>query len=219
VRPFNKVLAASAQKNRYQDMIFRLTRNEAMAKYQSAFNNAARYTWLAARAYDYETSLDPGDPAAPTELFNKIVQERQLGLWDDGPVSGQGGLAEILTQMNANFQALKGHLGIENPQQETEKISLRSELFRLGPTLDPELQAILDISAGDRTPAQNMQIADNQDVINAGRRKCRAPARRPQGADRAGPQSDAGIRSLLPAIFHPCGGAAARSRHPLQHGN
>src|SRR5678815_236959 len=120
---FNKVLAASTQKSRYQDMIFRLTRNEAMAKYQSAFNNAARYTWLAARAYDYETSLEPGDPAAPTELFNKIVQERQLGLWGDGPVSGQGGLAEILTQMNSNFQALKGHLGIENPQQEKEKIS------------------------------------------------------------------------------------------------
>jgi hypothetical protein len=53
---FNKVLAASVQKNRYQDMILRLTRNEIMGKYQSAFNHAARYTWLATQAYDYETA-------------------------------------------------------------------------------------------------------------------------------------------------------------------
>lgn len=164
---FNKVLAASTQKNRYQDMIFRVVRNEAMSKYQSAFNNAARYAWLAARAYDYETSLEPGDPAAPGELFNKIVQERQLGLWGDGPQSGQGGLAEILSQMNANFQALKGHLGIENPQQEIEKISLRSEFFRVGPTLDPEIQAVVDIPPADRTPEQRTIIEDNQDAINA----------------------------------------------------
>jgi hypothetical protein len=164
---FNKVLAANTQKNRYQDMIFRLVRNESMSKYQSAFNNAARYAWLAARAYDYETSLEPGDPAAPGELFNKIVQERQLGLWGDGPVSGQGGLAEILSQMNANFQALKGHLGIENPQLAIEKISLRSEFFRVGPTLDPEIQAVVDIPPEDRTAVQRTLIEDNQDAINA----------------------------------------------------
>lgn len=131
---FNKILAAKAQKNRYQDMIFRISRNEAMTKYQSAFQNAARYTWLAARAYDYETSLAPGDPAAPGPLLDQIVKERQLGLWAEGdPQSGQGGLAEILHQLNANFQVLKGQLGINNPQSESEKISLRSELFRIGP--------------------------------------------------------------------------------------
>ncbi len=46
-----------------------------------------------------------------------------------------GGLAEILTQLNGNFEVLKGQLGINNPQSETEKISLRSELFRIGPPL------------------------------------------------------------------------------------
>ena len=41
---YNKILAAKVQKNRYQDMVFRLSRNEAMSKYQSSFNAAA---WLA----------------------------------------------------------------------------------------------------------------------------------------------------------------------------
>jgi len=131
---FNKSFAATVQKNRYQDMVFRLSRNEAMSKYQTSFNNAARYTWLAAKAYDYETSLDPGHPAAPTAIYDKIVKERQLGLWTDGePAIGQNGLAEILVQMNANFQVLKHQLGINSPQSESEKISLRSEFFRIGP--------------------------------------------------------------------------------------
>ncbi len=130
---FNKILAAKVQTNRYNDMIFRLTRNEAMTKYQAAFNHAARYTWLAARAYDYETSLDPGDPAAIGGLLDQIVKERQLGLWSDGtPRSGQGGLAEILNQLGGNFEVLKGQLGINNPQAEFEKMSLREELFRVG---------------------------------------------------------------------------------------
>ncbi|MCF7732624.1 MAG: hypothetical protein K9N23_13115 [Akkermansiaceae bacterium] len=130
---FNKVLAAKSQKNRYQDMIFRLSRNEAMSKYQSSFTAAARYTWLAARAYDYETSLDPGHPAAPGALLDRIVKERQLGQWSDGePQPGHGGLAEILAQLKGNFEVLKGQLGINNPQPETEKISLRREFFRIG---------------------------------------------------------------------------------------
>jgi hypothetical protein len=131
---FNKTLAATVQKNRYQDMVFRLSRNEAMSKYQSAFNNAARYTWLAAKAYDYETSLDPGHPASAAAVYDRIVKERQLGLWTDGqPAVGQKGLAEILAQMNGNFQVLKGQLGINTPESETEKISMRSEFFRIGP--------------------------------------------------------------------------------------
>lgn len=144
---FNKVLAAKVQKNRYQDMIFRLSRNEAMSKYQSTFNAAAQYAWMAARAYDYETSLDPGNPAAPGPLLDRIVKERQLGAWADGqPQIGHGGLAEILAQLKGNFSVLKGQLGINNPQSETEKISLRGELFRIR-ALDPDLQAATELKA------------------------------------------------------------------------
>ncbi len=144
---FNKILAAKVQKNRYQDMVFRLSRNEAMSKYQSSFNAAARYAWLAARAYDYETSLDAGHPAAPGALLDQIVKERQLGAWADGnPQIGHGGLAEILAQLKGNFNVLKGQLGISNPQEQNEKISLRGELFRIH-SLDPELSAAEELKA------------------------------------------------------------------------
>lgn len=164
---FNKVLAAKSQKNRYQDMIIRLTRNEAMAKYQSAFNLAARYTWLAAKAYDYETSLDPGDPAAATTVFDQIVKERQLGFWPDGnPNIGKGGLGEILGLLKSNFEALEGRIGLNNVQIANEGLSLRAENFRIGPPLDPEVQAALDTPVANRTPEQVALITDNQEAIN-----------------------------------------------------
>ena len=134
---FNKVLAASVQKNRYQDMLFRLSRNEAMTKYQTAFNHAARYTWMATRAYDFETSFDPGHPAAPGTLMDQVVKERNLGLWVDGqPAIGQGGLAEILAQLKGNFEVLKGQIGIMTPQIENGEMSLRRELFRIQASAD-----------------------------------------------------------------------------------
>jgi hypothetical protein len=158
---YNKNLAAQVQRNRYQDMILRLSRNESMSKYQSTYNNAARYAWLAARAYDYETSLDTGHPAAPGTLLDKIVKERQLGLWVDGsPKVGNGGLAEILAQLSVNFSALKHHLGIGNPQPETGKISLRSELFRIR-SYDQEVFDAFDTPQNDRTAKQVALVEEN----------------------------------------------------------
>ncbi len=166
---FNKILAAKVQKNRYQDMVFRLSRNEAMSKYQSSFNAAARYTWMAVRAYDYETSLEPGHPAAPGTLLDQIVKERQLGAWVDGaPQQGHGGLAEILARTKGNFEVFKGQLGINNPQAQNEKISLRNELFRIL-TLDSKLAdaqklaenvAKLKIPDSQLTIDQRLQIAE-----------------------------------------------------------
>jgi hypothetical protein len=176
---FNKVLAAKAQKNRYQDMILRLSRNEAMSKHQTSFNHAARYAWLAARAYDYETSLEPGNPAAPGPVFDQIVKERQLGLWSDGlPQAGQGGLAEILNHMNGNFQVLKGQLGISNPQSETGKISLRSELFRIG-------ESGLAASDNRWKDALNARIVPNLNALPEFVRHCR-PFSTPLEGDQAG---------------------------------
>lgn len=158
---FNKILASKVQKNRYKDMIFRMSRNQAMSKYQTAFNHAARYTWLAARAYDYETSLDEGHPAAPGPLLDKIIKERQLGLWNDGePAIGNGGLAEILAMLKANFGVLKGQLGINSPQPGAESISLRSELFRIM-NYDQEVYDAFDTPGDDRTPDQVRLVNDN----------------------------------------------------------
>ncbi len=129
---FNARVAASAQRNRYSDMVSRISRSEALTKYQSAYDNAVRYAWLAAKAYDYETSLDPGDPAAATTFLESILKERQLGLWTGGqPQTGNGGLAEILATMKANYDVLEGQLGINNPQRETGLLSLRHERFRI----------------------------------------------------------------------------------------
>ena len=134
---YNIVLAGKAQRNRYADMITRLTRNDALAKYQSAFDNAQRYVWLAAKAYDYETSLDPSDPAAATTFLQKIIQTRQLGNWVNGqPQIGNGGLAEILAQLKGDYDSLEGQLGINNPQSEVGALSLRYEDFRIPLTGD-----------------------------------------------------------------------------------
>lgn len=177
---FNKVLAAKVQKNRYQDMIVRLSRNEVMARYQSAFNLAARYTWLAAKAYDYETSLSPGHPAAATQLFDQIVKTRQLGLWVDGvPTSGKGGLAEILAQLNGNFSAVEGQIGLNSVQIANEEISLRAEHFRIGP---PEAEGGTAASDARWKDALKARIVNDLNQLPEYRQYCRPFADASAGA-------------------------------------
>jgi hypothetical protein len=132
---FNKRVAAMTQMNRYQDMAFRVHRNHALQNYNSMLDLAARYTYLAAKAYDYETNFDPTDPASPSALFSEIVKARSLGHVADGePQLGAGGLADALARLRINHDALKGQLGFNNPQYETGKLSLRTELFRILPS-------------------------------------------------------------------------------------
>ncbi|MEI7729603.1 MAG: PA14 domain-containing protein [Verrucomicrobiota bacterium] len=133
---FNKKTAAMAQQNRYHDMTFRVARNAALEKYRSAFDLAARYVYLAAKAYDYDTNLDPNDAGSPIALLADIVQQRSLGLLTtaaDGsaaPSLGAEGLAKDLAWLKANYAVLKTQLGINNPQLETATFSLCEELFR-----------------------------------------------------------------------------------------
>lgn len=129
---FNKIAAGTVQDIRYQDMAFRVFRNDALSKYRSAFDLAARYAYMAAKAYDYETNLDTADAGSATSLLEDIVSARVLGeMGDGGPVAGSGGLADALAKMRDNFQVLWGQLGINNAQSEDSKISLREELFRI----------------------------------------------------------------------------------------
>ena len=128
----NRQIAASAQRNRYADLIVRLSRNEAARKFDAALDNALRYAWLAAKAYDYETSLSEGHPAGVGTLLDQIVQTRSLGLWQDGePQVGNGGLADLLARLKANHDAIKGQIGLNNAQFESGQFSLRSEAFRI----------------------------------------------------------------------------------------
>lgn len=130
---YNKRVAAQTQQNRYQDMTFRVARNQALQNYRSAFDLAARYAYLTAKAYDYETNFDPTDPGSPATLLQDIVRARTLGQFDGEPRMGAGGLAEALAKLKINYDVLKGQLGVNNPQIEIGKISLRTELFRILP--------------------------------------------------------------------------------------
>ncbi len=137
---FRQQTAAQVQSYRYKDMAFRVFRSDAIQKYRAQFDLAARYAYLAAKAYDYETCLAPGDSRGPGSAFlTSIIRSRSLGLMgSEGPLpssgSGDPGLADPLAKLTQNWnQVLKGQLGFTSPQTETGRFSLRNELFRILP--------------------------------------------------------------------------------------
>jgi hypothetical protein len=120
---FNKRVAAQTQRNRYQDMTFRVSRNHALQTYRSSFDLAARYAYLAATAYDYETNFALTDPASPVDAFGEIIGARSL---DD--------LDKALNKLRLNHDVLRAQLGLNNEQREIGEISMRREFMRI---LDP----------------------------------------------------------------------------------
>ncbi len=129
---FRRNAAAATQKHRYKDMAFRLFRNDALQKYHAQFDLAARYVYLAAAAYDYDTNLLGSHQDAGRQFLSDIVRQRGVGEISNGtPVIGSGGLAGLLAKLNANFQVYKTQMGFNNPQSEEYSFSLRRELFRL----------------------------------------------------------------------------------------
>ncbi|MBN2562792.1 MAG: LamG domain-containing protein [Phycisphaerae bacterium] len=129
------------QEDRYADMAFRIFRNEALQKYTAAFDLAARYVYLAAKAYDYETALlDTETSMSPgSEFLSDIVRARSLGVLANGEPqayggSGDPGLADIMARMKADWDVVKTRFGFNNPDTETSRFSLRSELLRISPS-------------------------------------------------------------------------------------
>lgn len=123
---------------RYADMLYRTFRNEALAKYSAQQENAARQAWLAAMAYDYETGLlDAGSgKSAAARFLEKIVRSRSLGRLSDGVpqtagAEGDGGIADALARLHADWTTVKPRYGINNPDSATTRFSLRRELFRI----------------------------------------------------------------------------------------
>ncbi len=128
---FRKQTAANIQGYRYKDMAFRIFRNDALQKYRAQFDMAVLYTYLAAKAYDYETNLLVSNDLLGENFLTDILKKRTIGIVSSGqPMTGSG-LADPLKRMSVNFQWLKGQLGFNNPQVETSKFSLRKELFRI----------------------------------------------------------------------------------------
>lgn len=140
---YNKRVAAQTQQRRYQDMTFRVSRNFALQTYRESFDLSARYVYLAAAAYDYETNYLATDPGSAQPYFDQIVRARSLGHFVDGqPRSGGGGLSGALATLKSNYESQKGQLGFNNVQRESGEISLRTALFRILPkdSVQPELQ-------------------------------------------------------------------------------
>ncbi len=127
--------AAVVQGYRTKDITFRTFRNEALEQYRSLFDLAGRYTYLAAKSYDYETGL-LGSTAGQAVVAG-IVAARSLGDLTGGvpqatvSTLGDSGLAGTMARLQADWSVAKGRLGINNPDQNGTLFSIRRELFRL----------------------------------------------------------------------------------------
>ncbi|MCW5558971.1 MAG: hypothetical protein KIT22_14215, partial [Verrucomicrobiae bacterium] len=55
---YRQLTAGSLAETRYGDLAFRIFRNDALEQYDTQFELAARYVYLAAKAFDYEVNLD-----------------------------------------------------------------------------------------------------------------------------------------------------------------
>ncbi len=130
---------------RTKDLTFRTFRNEALVQYRTLFDLAGRYSYLAAKSYDYETGL-LGTPQGQ-EVINRLVASRSLGDLTGGEPQattstlGDAGLAGTMAQLNADFAVAEGRLGINNPDHYNTLFSLRQELFRLLPHVEGQTVA------------------------------------------------------------------------------
>ncbi len=133
---FRKRAASVIQGSRIRDVAFRAFRTESLEQFEILFDQAARYAYLAAQAYDYETGLLGSELGR--EFLAKIVATRSIGLVDEngepqfaGSSTGDAGLSSLLAQLEADWEIAQGRLGINNPDQFGSLFSLRRELFNL----------------------------------------------------------------------------------------
>ncbi|MBI5800360.1 MAG: hypothetical protein HZA92_06480 [Verrucomicrobia bacterium] len=134
---FRQRAAAITQGYRTRDAAFRIFRNEKLERYKTLFDLSARYTFMAAQAYDYETGLL--NTAKGKQFISRIVNSRALGVVKAGEPqyagsnTGDPGLSSVLAEMKADWNVLKGRLGFNNPTAYGTTVSLRMENHRLVP--------------------------------------------------------------------------------------
>ncbi len=137
---YRKRASAVVQGYRTRDAAFRLFRNEKLERYKTLFDLAARYSLLAANAYDYETGLL--NTSAGRSFVNRIINARALGVVRNGEPqyagsnTGDPGLSSALAEMKADWDVLRGRLGFNNPDSYGTTVSLRTEALRILPTSD-----------------------------------------------------------------------------------
>jgi hypothetical protein len=155
---FRKRTAIMIQGYRTRDAAFRIFRNEKLERYKTLFDLAARYSLLAANAYDYETGLL--GTSAGRSFKNRIVNSRALGVVINGEPqyagsdTGDPGLSSVLAEMKADWDVLRGRLGFNNPDAYGTTVSLRTENLRILPTSD-----------GDATWKDSLQAARVSDLL------------------------------------------------------
>ena len=141
---FRRRAAALTQGFRTRDAAFRIFRDEKLERYQALFGLASQYAFLAAKAFDYETGLLHTDQGL--DFINRIVGARALGVVTDGEPqfagseTGDPGLSSALAEMAAEWQVLKGRLGLNNPDVYGTTVSLRTEHFRIVPGSDGDIE-------------------------------------------------------------------------------
>jgi len=134
---FRQRASALIQGYRTRDAGFRIFRSERLERYKSLFDLAATYTYLAAKAYDYETGLLGSEEGQA--FVERIINSRALGLFENGQPqfassdTGDPGLSSVLAEMDADWSVLKGRLGINNPDTYGTTVSLRTERYRIYP--------------------------------------------------------------------------------------
>ncbi|MBT6103448.1 MAG: hypothetical protein HOH62_06050 [Verrucomicrobia bacterium] len=159
---FRQRSAAVVQGFRTRDAAFRVFRNEKLERYKALQDMASKYAFLAAQAFDYETGLLGTDEGR--KFINRIINSRALGVVVDGQPqfagsnTGDPGISSVLAEMKNDWDALKGRLGFNNPDQYSTTVSLRSEKHRILPGQDGVLQWG-DVLEGSRS--QNIMTDDD----------------------------------------------------------
>jgi hypothetical protein len=188
---FRKRAAAVIQGFRTRNAAFRLFRDEKLERYKSLFDLSARYAFLAAQAYDYETGLLGTNEGQ--DFIARIIQSRALGVVQDGEPqfagSNQGdpGLSGILAEMAGDWSVLKSRLGFNNPDIYGTTFSLRTENFRILPgaegadawrdvlesgrvadvLVDPDVRRLaMQIDEGDGLPVPGIIIEFSTNISN-----------------------------------------------------
>lgn len=132
---FRQRASTVIQGYRTRDAAFRIFRNEKLERYKTLFDLAARYAFLAANAYDYETGLLDTD--AGRAFVAKIVGARALGVVRNGDpqyagsATGDPGLSSALAEMKADWEVLRGRLGFNSPDAYGTTASMRTENYRI----------------------------------------------------------------------------------------
>jgi hypothetical protein len=100
---FRQHAAAVIQGYHVRDAAFRIFRNEKLERYQTLFNLAAQYAFLAAQAYDYETGLLNTDQGKA--FLNRMISSQALGVITGGQPqfsgsdTGDPGLSSALAEI------------------------------------------------------------------------------------------------------------------------